>query len=171
MRDQGNLVGANANFDVDTEGSSFAIVSFLKDMLSNFEEALDFVTKSNVSLRKERMLAVCHQLRFVISPPMIDLPQKGSIRNLQQNVNFNRFGKKRSIASSLVSFEDIGSGRINKPDKTTGRFGWGMQGSREGVRLPRFTKIQCMHCKCRLLILGKHQTSHCRHSNSMLMPS
>ena len=40
------------------------------------------------------MLALCHQLKYFISPLMIDLPQRGSISNLQQNLTLNQFGNK-----------------------------------------------------------------------------
>ena len=94
-----------------------------------------------------------------------DVPKKGSIRNLQQNVTLNRFGNKRSIAWSVVIVEDIG---VAPNNKGKGRLGWGMQGSRKRIRLPRLTKLKCMHCNCKVLILGKTQASHWNHCDRML---
>ena len=48
--------------------------------MSTFEEALDSITETNISICKERKQALCHQLRSVISPMQIELPTKGSIR-------------------------------------------------------------------------------------------
>ena len=108
------------------------------------------------------MQALTHQFRHVLSPSMIDLPQKGSIRNLQQNVTLNRFGNKSSTTCSVMNVEDIGVTPHNK-DKGTRRLGWGMQGTRKRVRLSRLTKLKCMHYNCRVLFLGRNQTSHCNH--------
>ena len=66
-----------------------------------------------------------------------------------------------------MNVEDIGVPPTNK-DKGTRRLGWGIQGCRKRVRLPRRTKIRCMHCNSLVLILGKNQTSHCNHCDSML---
>ena len=63
--------------------------------------------------------------------------------------------------------EDIGVPPINNHKGIRG-LGWGIQGSRKRVRLPRLNKLKCMHCNCRVLILGKNQTSHCNHCDSML---
>ena len=165
MCDLGNLVDINANFDGDKDESIFTAISILKETLSAFEEALDSISRTNISICKELMQELCRQLRSVIPPPTIGVPQKGSIRNLQQNVTLNRFGNKRSIAWSVVIVEDIG---VAPNNKGKGRLGWGMQGSRKRIRLPRLTKLKCMHCYCRVLILGKNQTSHCSHCDSML---
>ena len=86
---------------------------------------------------------------------------------MQQNVKENPSGNSVPIVSSVVPFEDIGVAPFNK-DKGTRRNGWGIQGCRKRVRLPRCTKIQCMHCNSLVLILGKNQTSHCNHCDSML---
>ena len=50
-----NLVGVNAYFDGDKDESIFATISILKETLSTFEEALDSITKTNVSICKKRM--------------------------------------------------------------------------------------------------------------------
>ena len=167
MRGLGNLVDTNADLEGDKDESIFATISLLKETLSTFEEALDSITETNISICKERMQALCHQLRSVISPPVKGGHRKGSIRNLQQNVTLNRFGNKRSTACSAMNVEDIGVPPTNK-DKGTRRLGWGIQGSRKRVRLPKLNKLKCMHCNCRVLILGKNQTSHCNHCDSML---
>ena len=83
------------------------------------------------------------------------------------NVTLNRFGNKRSTTCFAMNAKDIGVALINK-DKGTWRLGWGMQGSRKQVCLPRLNKLKCMHCNCRVIILGKNQTSHCPHCDSML---
>ena len=44
----------------------------------------------------------------------------------------------------------------NNKDKGTRRLGWGMQGTRKRVRLPRPAKLKCMHCNCRALFFGKN---------------
>ena len=69
---------------------------------------------------RKKCLHLCHQLRCV------DLPQIGSISNLQQNVKDNQSSNKRSIACSIIPFEDIGVAPISK-DKGTRRHGWGIQ--------------------------------------------
>ena len=98
---------------------------------------------------------------------MLDQPQNGSISNLQQNVKENPLGNSMPIVSSIVPFEDIGVAPINK-DKGTRGNAWGIQGCQKRVRIPRRTKIRCMHCNSLVLILGKNQTSHCNHCDSML---
>ena len=166
MRGQEKCVDANVDIEGGHDESMFATISLVKETLSKFEEAQHSITKSNADVTKERMLTFCHQLMSVISPPMLDLPQNGSIGNLQQNGKENPFDNL-PIVSSIVSFEDIGVAPINK-DKGTRRNGWGIQGCRKRVRLPRRTKIRCMHCNSLVLILGKNQTSHCNHCDSML---
>ena len=64
------------------------------------------------------MQALTHQFRHVLSPSMIDLPQKGSIRNLQQNVTLNRFGNKSSTTCSVMNVEDIGVAPNNKDKRS-----------------------------------------------------
>ena len=103
----------------DEDESRFATIPLLKGTLSNVEEALDFVTMGNVSISKGRMLALCHQLRYVTSP-MINLPQKGSTSELQQNVTLNPFGNKRSSSCYAIPFKDIGCAPTDK-DKSTRR--------------------------------------------------
>ena len=119
----------------------FATISLVKETLSKFEEAQHSITKSNVDVTKERMFTFSHQLRFVISPPMLDQPQNGSISNLQQNVKENPSGNSVPIVSFVVPFEDIEVAPIKK-DKGTRRNGCGIQGCQKQFRLPRRTKIQ-----------------------------
>ena len=61
MRGLGNLVSVNADFDGDKDEPIFATISIIKETLSIFEEALNSITNTNVSIFKERMQALCHQ--------------------------------------------------------------------------------------------------------------
>ena len=158
---------ANANFEGGHDESIFATISLVKETMRNFEECLHSMSKEDVNVWNERMLAFCHQMRYDISHLMKDLPQNESIRGLQQNVIENPYGNKRPIVSNVVPFEDIGVAPNNK-DKGTRRHGWGIQGCRKRVRLPRRMKVRCMHCNSLVLILDKNQTSHCNHCDSML---
>ena len=140
MRGQEKCVDANVNFEGGHDESMFAAISLVKETLRNLEEALHSVTKYNADVTKGRMLTFCDQVRYVISPQMLDQPQNGSISNLQQNVKENPLGNSMPIVSSIVPFEEIGVAPINK-DKGTRRNAWGIQGCRKRVRLPRRTKI------------------------------
>ena len=157
----------NANFEAGHDESIFETISLVKETMRTFEESLHSMSKVDVNVCKERMLAFCNQLMSGISPPMKDLPQNESTNGLQQNVIENPYGNKRPMVSSVVPFEDIGVAPINK-DKGTRRHAWGIQGCRKRVRLPRRMKVRCMHCNSLVLILGKNQTSHCNHCDSML---
>ena len=65
---------ANANFEGGHDESIFATISLVKETMRNFEECPHSMSKVDVNVCKERMLAFCHQLRSDISPPMKDLP-------------------------------------------------------------------------------------------------
>ena len=67
MRGLENLVDTNADLEGDKDESIFATISLLKETLSTFEEALDSITETNISICMKRMQALCNQLRSVIS--------------------------------------------------------------------------------------------------------
>ena len=48
--------------------------------MSNFEEPLHSISKVDVNVCKERILAFCNQLMSVISPSMKDLPENESTK-------------------------------------------------------------------------------------------
>ena len=51
----------NVYFQCYKDEPIFATISIIKEILSTFEEALDSITNTNVSIFKERMQALCHQ--------------------------------------------------------------------------------------------------------------
>ena len=57
MHGQGKCVDANVDFDDGHDASIFATIFLVKITLSNFEEALHSITKSNVDVCKEKMFA------------------------------------------------------------------------------------------------------------------
>ena len=78
MRGVGNLVDdATIDIDGDKDESIDTTISNLAETLRTFQKSVHSITNPSVSICKARMQALTHQLRFVLSPPMIYLPQKG----------------------------------------------------------------------------------------------
>ena len=63
-----NLVSVNANFDGDKDESIFATISILKETFSTCQVALDSITTDNVSICKEKMQVLYHELTCMLFP-------------------------------------------------------------------------------------------------------
>ena len=100
---------AYANFKGGHDESMFETISLVKETMSTFEESLHSISKVDVIVCMEIMVAFCNQLMSIISPPMKDLPENESTNCLQQNVIENPYGNKKPMVSSVVPFEDRGS--------------------------------------------------------------
>ena len=138
-------------------------ISLLKEDLCAYQKSSVRGSANVASMREcsELMSTFRKQLMGIFRHDVIDMPQSGNIRVLQQNVTENRLGSRACIMNTNdIDLNVIGSCPIQNK-RHTRRLKSGNKRNRNHVRLPKSRKVRCMHCDNNVFFVIASKTSHC----------
>ena len=132
---------------------------------------MSVVSVSYMQECRELINILRHRLMTIYRPTVADMPQRGNIRILQQNVTATRLRSRASIATNTSEIEPQSGvgGACSKQDKRhTRRLRTSTKRYRNRVRLPKLPKIRYMHCDSNVLFLDANKASHCNNCECLL---
>ncbi|MCO5601128.1 hypothetical protein L7F22_055247 [Adiantum nelumboides] len=148
--------------EVEKESTCFTEI---QEILSTIQEGLPNKSHKEKEIIMHQVETARDILRSLVAPSQIDMPCRGSVRQIQEHVTQTRLGHGQSKKSEeFLEHCD----QPHKPPRQTGVLRRKHQRGRSRVRLEKRPRIWCPHCCTKTLYVDPTTTTSCHTCHALL---